>query len=169
MRYRLFFFLAAALVALGIGGCGGEGKSSDPLGTDSLTFGDSSGSAVLQLDPNGAVQLTAKVKDAAGKEVADREVSFEFVTNASGATLTSTKVNTNAAGEATILYRAGAAVRIRCRPGLHIQRGQDGREHHRRRRRRRSADIPRRGAHVPGGGTEQHPHGDGDEQRGKPP
>ena len=109
MRYRLFFFLAAALVALGIGGCAGEGKSSDPLGTDSLTFGDSSGSAVLDLDRNGAVQLTAKVKDAAGKEVAEREVFFELVTNASGATISSTVVNTNTAGEATILYRAGTA------------------------------------------------------------
>jgi hypothetical protein len=107
MRYRLFFFLAA-MVALGIGGCGGEGKSSDTLGTDSLTFGDSSGSSVLRLDPNGAVQLTAKVKDAAGKAVAEREVTFTFVSNASGATLTSASGNTNAAGEATILYRAGA-------------------------------------------------------------
>ena len=106
MRYRLFFFLAAVVV-LGISGCAGEGKSYDPLGTDSLTFGDSSGSAVLQLDANGAVQLTAKVKNTAGKEVAEREVIFEFIANASGATLSSTKVNTNAAGEATILYRAG--------------------------------------------------------------
>jgi hypothetical protein len=107
MRDRIFFFLAAALVALGINGCGGEGKSYDPLGTDSLTFGDSTGSSALQLDPNGAVQLTAKVKDTAGKAVAEREVTFLFVTNASGATLTSGAVNTNIAGEATILYRAG--------------------------------------------------------------
>jgi hypothetical protein len=110
MRYRLFFFLTAAVVVvLGISGCGGEGKSSDPLGTDSLTFGDASGSAVLKLDTDGAVQLTAKVKDAAGKAVADREVFFDIVSNASGATLSSTKVVTNTAGEATILYRAGAA------------------------------------------------------------
>ena len=108
MQYRVFFFFAAALAALGINGCAGEGKSYDPLGTDSLTFGDSSGSAVLQLDANGAVQLTAKVKDAAGKEVAEREVTFQFVTNASGATITSTSVGTNTLGEATILYRAGA-------------------------------------------------------------
>lgn len=116
MRNRVFFLLAALLVALGIGGCAGEGKSYDPLGTDSLTFGDSSGSAVLDLDPNGAVQLTATVKDAAGKEVAEREVFFELVTNASGAILSSTVVNTNAAGEATILYRAGAS------PGFDVVR-----------------------------------------------
>jgi hypothetical protein len=107
MRYRLFFF-AVALVALGIGGCAGEGTSSDPLGTDSLTFGDSSGGTVLSLDTNGVVQLTATVKDAAGKGVADREVSFGFVANASGATLTPfSKVNTNPAGEAKINYQAG--------------------------------------------------------------
>ena len=116
MRNGVFFLLAVLLVALGINGCAGEGKSYDPLGTDSLTFGDSSGSAVLQLDPNGAVQLTAKVKDNAGKEVAEREVSFELVTNTSGATLSSTVVNTNAAGEATILYRAGGS------PGLDVVR-----------------------------------------------
>jgi len=109
MRYGLFFFLAAAVVAIGIGGCAGEGKSYDPRGTDSLAFGDSSGSPVLQIDTNGAVQLTATVKDAAGKAVAERELTFEFVTNASGATISSTRVNTNALGEATILYRAGAA------------------------------------------------------------
>ena len=109
MLYRSFFFLAAAVVAMGIGGCAGEGKSYDPRGTDSLTFGDSSGSPVLQLDPNGAVNLTAKVKDAAGKVVAEREVTFAFISNMSGATISSTSVNTNAAGEATILYRAGAA------------------------------------------------------------
>ncbi|MBE0555896.1 MAG: hypothetical protein IH628_01580, partial [Proteobacteria bacterium] len=109
MRYRLFFFLAAAVVALGIGGCAGEGKSSDPLGTDSLTFGDSSGSAVLDLESNGAVQLTATVKDAAGQEVAEREVFFDIFPNASGATLSAGKVITNAAGEATILYRAGGS------------------------------------------------------------
>ena len=116
MRNRVFFLLAVLLVALGINGCAGEGKSYDPLGTDSLAFGDSSGSAVLQLDPNGAVQLTAKVKDAAGKEVAEREVSFQLVTNTSGATLSSTVVNTNALGEATILYRAGGS------PGFDVVR-----------------------------------------------
>jgi hypothetical protein len=109
MRDRLFCLFLALMVALGISGCGGEGKSSDPLGTDSLAFGDSSGSAVLQLDANGAVQLTAKVKDAAGKDVADREVFFDIVPNASGATLSSSKVVTNTAGEATVLYRAGAS------------------------------------------------------------
>ncbi len=109
MRYRLFLFLTAAVIAAGIGACGGEGKSSDPLGTDSITFGDSSGSAVLRLDPNEAVQLTATVRDAAGNAVAEREVFFDFVVNASGATLTSSKVSTTAGGEATILYRAGAA------------------------------------------------------------
>jgi hypothetical protein len=109
MRYRVFCLLMAAAVALGIGGCGSEGKSSDPLGTDSLTFGDATGSAVLKIDTDGTVQLTAKVKDAAGKAVADREVVFDIVPNASGANLSSTKVITNTAGEATILYRAGAA------------------------------------------------------------
>ncbi len=116
MRYRIFFFLAAALVALGINGCGGEGKSSDPLGTDSLAFGDSSGNAVLQLDLNGAVQLTATVKDAAGKTVADREVFFDVVPNGSGATISLTKVNTSAAGEATLLYKAGGS------PGFDVVR-----------------------------------------------
>ncbi len=109
MRYRLFCFVMAALIAVGIGACGGEGKSSDPLGTDSLTFGDSSGSAVLQLDPNGAVQLTAKVTDAAGKPVADRDVTFELVSNTSGASINFSRVGTNTAGEATISYRAGAS------------------------------------------------------------
>ena len=84
-------------------------KAPTPLGTDNLAFGDTTGSAVLQLDPNGAVQLTAKVKDTAGKEVAEQEVTFEFVADASRATITSTKVNANTAGEAAILYKAGAA------------------------------------------------------------
>lgn len=107
MRQRVFLVVAALAALLAIGGCGGEGKSSDPLGTDSLAFGDSSGSAVLSLDLNGAVQLIAKVKDTAGKAVADREVFFDIFPNASGATLSSTKATTNAAGEATLLYRAG--------------------------------------------------------------
>ncbi len=107
MRQRILLVVAALVALLAIGGCGGEGKSSDPLGTDSLAFGDSSGSVVLALDLNGAVQLTAKVKDAAGKEVKDREVFFDIFPNASGATLSSTKATTNAAGEATLLYRAG--------------------------------------------------------------
>ncbi|MHB8770454.1 MAG: beta strand repeat-containing protein [Syntrophales bacterium] len=116
MRQRVCLALATLVALLAIGGCGGEGKSSDPLGTDSLAFGDSSGSAVIDLDLNGAVQLTAKVKDAAGKEVADREVFFDIVPNASGATLSVTKVVTNAAGEATILYRAGGS------PGFDVVR-----------------------------------------------
>jgi hypothetical protein len=109
MRCRLFTLLLAAMVALGINGCAGEGKSYDPLGTDSLTFGDSSGSTVIRLDTSGSIQLTAKVKDAAGKAVADREVFFDVVPNASGATISATKVVTNAAGEAAVLYRAGTA------------------------------------------------------------
>jgi len=109
MRRLYILSLLAMMIALGIGGCGGgvvEGTSADPLGTDSITFADAAGCGAVS--PNGALTLKATVKNAAGTAVVGREVSFGFVTNASGASLTSYNANTNAAGEATILYMAGA-------------------------------------------------------------
>ena len=108
MRKLFILSLLAMMIAWGIGGCGGgvEGTSADPLGTDSITFADAAGTG--QVNPNGALTLKATVKNAAGTAVVGREVSFGFVSNASGATLTSSIANTDGAGEATILYRAGA-------------------------------------------------------------
>jgi hypothetical protein len=51
--------------------------------------------------------LTAKVKNASGTAVVGREVTFGFKANQSGATLNASEVNTDAAGEATIIYTAG--------------------------------------------------------------
>jgi hypothetical protein len=103
---RKLFILSLLAMMIAIGGCGGGGTSADPLGTDSITFADAAGSGAVS--PNGAVTLTATVKNAAGAAVVGREVSFGFVANASGATLAPASANTNGAGEATILYRAGA-------------------------------------------------------------
>lgn len=110
MRKLFILSLLAMMIAWGISGCGGgvEGTSADPLGTDSIMFEDAAGSAAPQVNPKGALALKATVKNAAGTAVVRREVSFGFVSNASGATLTSYSANTNGAGEATILYRAGA-------------------------------------------------------------
>ena len=108
MRKLFILSLLAMMIAWGISGCGSGGTSADPLGTDSITFADAAGSAAPQVNPNGAVSLKATVKNAAGAAVVGREVSFGFVSNASGATLTSSSVSTNGAGEATILYIAGA-------------------------------------------------------------
>jgi len=109
MRKLFILSLLAMIIAWGISGCGGGGTSADPLGTDSISsFGDTSGSAVSQVNPNGAVSLKTTVKNAAGTAVVGREVSFGFVSNVSGATLASSSAKTNGAGEATILYMAGA-------------------------------------------------------------
>ncbi len=109
MRKLFILSLLAMMIAWGIGGCGGGGggTSADPLETDSIMFADAAGSGA-QVNPNGALALKATVKNASGKAVVGREVSFGFVSNASGATLTSYSANTNGSGEATILYRAGA-------------------------------------------------------------
>jgi len=105
MRYRFFSLLAAAIVAFGICGCGSGGTSADPLGTDSITLE----SAASQVDPGGTVVLTATVMDASGAAVVGRDVTFGFVTNASGATAppNGSEVSTNADGEALITYKAG--------------------------------------------------------------
>ncbi|MEI7671793.1 MAG: hypothetical protein WCK00_06740, partial [Deltaproteobacteria bacterium] len=110
MNYRFLSLLVAAVIAVGIGGCGGGGTSGDPLGTDSITFADTSGSGAVSL--NGTLTLKATVKNAAGAAVLGREVSFGFVSNASGATLASSSVSTNGSGEATIRYTAGATASI---------------------------------------------------------
>ena len=110
MSYRFLSLLVAAVIAVGIGGCGGGGTSGDPLGTDSITFADTSGSGAVSL--NGVLTLKATVKNAAGAAVLGREVSFGFVSNASGATLASSNVSTNGSGEATIRYMAGATASI---------------------------------------------------------
>jgi hypothetical protein len=105
---RKLFILSLLAMMIAIGGCGGGGTSADPLGTDSITFADAAGSGAVSI--NGALTLKATVKNAAGAAVMGREVSFGFVSKGSGtgATLASTSANTNGAGEATILYRAGA-------------------------------------------------------------
>jgi hypothetical protein len=105
---RKLFILSLLAMMIAIGGCGSGGTSADPLGTDSIMFADAAGSAAPQVNPNGAMSLKATVKNAAGVAVVGREVSFGFVSNASGATLASSSANTDGAGEATILYRAGA-------------------------------------------------------------
>jgi hypothetical protein len=114
MRKLFILSLLAMMIAWGIGGCGGGsgGTSADPLGTDSIMLGvyDQDGNLILapQVNPNGSLALKATVKNAAGTAVVGREVTFKIVSNASGATLISSSANTDGAGEATILYRAGA-------------------------------------------------------------
>jgi hypothetical protein len=114
MRKLFILSILAMMIAGGIGGCGGGGGSSaDPLGTDSLIFGhknDSAGtewSMSMLVTPRSTVVLTAKIKNASGKEVAGREVTFEFKANQSGAWFNTSKVNTDAAGEAVVIYTAG--------------------------------------------------------------
>jgi len=114
MRKLLILSILAMMIAGGIGGCGGGGGSSaDPLGTDSLIFGhknDAAGtewSMSMLVTPRGTVVLTAKIKNASGKEVAGREVTFEFMTNQSGAGLSPLTAKTDAAGEAVVVYTAG--------------------------------------------------------------
>ena len=115
MRKLFILSLLATMIAWGIGGCGGGsgGTSADPLGTDSMMFGhknDAAGtdwSLAIQTTPMGSVVLTAKVKNASGTAVAGREVTFQIIPNQSGATLNASEVNTDAAGEATIIYTAG--------------------------------------------------------------
>jgi protocatechuate 3,4-dioxygenase beta subunit len=111
---KLFILSILAMIAWGLGGCGGGGgTSSDPLGTDNLKFGHKDNPAgtewsmAMQVAPKGTAVLTAKITNAGGKEVAGREVSFEFRANQSGATLNTLTVNTDAAGEATVIYTAG--------------------------------------------------------------
>ncbi len=115
MRKLFILPLLAMMIAWGISGCGGgiEGTSADPLGTDVMMFGhknDSAGtdwSTAMSVNLRGTVILTAKIKNASGNPVIGREVSFGFVSNASGATLSSTQANTDATGEAFIIYTAG--------------------------------------------------------------
>jgi 5-hydroxyisourate hydrolase-like protein (transthyretin family) len=113
LMHRFIILLAAIIIALGIGGCGGGGTSADPLGTDGMMFGhknDSAGtdwSTAMTVTPRGTVILTAKVKSASGTAVVGREVSFGFVSNTSGATLSSTTARTDTTGEAMTIYTAG--------------------------------------------------------------
>ena len=112
MRKLLILLFSAAVIAFSISGCGG-GSGSDPLGTDSMMFGykkDLAGtewSAAMAATPRGTVPLTAKLKNASGNPVIGREVTFGFVSNASGAALSSTKASTGSTGEAMTLYTAG--------------------------------------------------------------
>ncbi len=105
MRYRFFSLLAAAIIAFGIGGCGGGGTSADPLGTDGITLE----SAASQVASNGTVVLTATVKNESGTAVAGRDVAFGFVANASAATLSTGEASTDTTGVAMVIYRAGGA------------------------------------------------------------
>lgn len=117
MFLRLISCFVAVSFAVVIGGCGGGGGSSaDPLGTDSLAFTDAAGSATPQVSAGGVLTLKATVRSASGRAVVGREVSFMFGSNASGATLVSSIASTNSAGEATILFTAGA------RAGLDVVR-----------------------------------------------
>ena len=122
----------------------------------------------LQVNPGATVVLTATVKNASGEAVVGREVFFGSQSNASGATLNVSKANTDAAGEATILYSAGLSLRVRYRPGLSLQRrrrwkptspsARPGRE---------GGRSPSPGRRRPFGRAEQHPHGHGDGRRRK--
>jgi hypothetical protein len=114
MRKLFILSLLAMMIAWGIGGCGGgvEGTSADPLGTDSITSFEASdvvtGSAVAPaVTIRGSLHLKATVLSAEGNPVIGREVSFGFVSNASGATLSSINANTGSTGEASIIYTAG--------------------------------------------------------------
>jgi len=117
MHYRLLSLIMVAIIAFGIGGCGGtsDGTSADPLETDSLMFGykeDSAGtewSTALLVNGRDTIILTAKVKNSSDEPVIDRRVSFDFATNASGATLSAYSAHTNSTGEASIIYTAGMA------------------------------------------------------------
>jgi hypothetical protein len=77
----------------------------DPLGTDSLNLA----SSATQVNYRGTVTLTATVIDESGDGVVGREVLFEFVSNQSGASLSSNIVKTGYGGRATVVYTAGMA------------------------------------------------------------
>jgi len=109
--FTLFLILISTFVLNGCEGSGGT--SADPLGTDTITFGhkeDQAGnewSMAMTVAPFSTVVLTAKIKNASGTVVSDREVSFGFANNASGSTLSHANLKTDGAGEATIIYTAG--------------------------------------------------------------
>lgn len=115
MRKLFMLSSLAMLIALAVGGCSGGsgGTSADPLGTDTLMFGhkdDSAGaswSSAMDVNASGTVILTALVKNASGVAVPGREVSFGFVSNGSGATLSTTRASTGGDGEAHVIYTAG--------------------------------------------------------------
>lgn len=99
---NIFFILMMALALLS---CGSGATSDDPLGTDTLSVT----ATPTELNKGESSIITAIVKDAGGKEVVGREVTFGFVANETGATLTFSHANTSAAGEVKVLYRAGPA------------------------------------------------------------
>ena len=100
--HRFIIFLMGMVIALGIGGCGDGHDIADTSGTDTISVTTDK----TELYTGQSCIITAIVKNA-GKEVGNREVTFGFVANVTGATLTYTKINTNAAGEAKALYIAG--------------------------------------------------------------
>jgi hypothetical protein len=114
MRKYAVVLLSIAL-CLGLLACGspGGGTSEDPLETDSLTFGhmnDTSGtdwSMAADVGGGETVVLTAMVKNSYGDPVVGRKVTFSIAANQSGATINRGTANTDATGEATILYRSG--------------------------------------------------------------
>lgn len=117
MHYRLLSLIMVAVIAFGIGGCGGgDGSTSaDPLETDSLMFGykenaeGTEWSTALIVNGRDTIILTAKIKNASGEPVINRRVSFDFAENGSGATLSAYSAYTNSAGEASIIYTSGLA------------------------------------------------------------
>ncbi len=111
---RFLALLAATVIALGTAGCGGGGTSADPLGTDSLIFGYLSTSTSTdwvtapQVNTSGTVALTARVTNASGKAVVNREVTFS-VSGTGGGFLSGATAMTNASGDAVVIYTAGSA------------------------------------------------------------
>jgi adhesin/invasin len=97
-----FIIILIGMIALGIGGCGDGHDTADTSWADTISVTADK----TELSRGQSCIITAIVKNA-GKEVAGREVTFGFVSNVTGATLTITKANTNAAGEAKALYMAG--------------------------------------------------------------
>lgn len=88
------------IMVLVFSGCG----ENDPLVTDTITVSAS----VSSLGAGQSSVITATVKQADGKAVTGRSVSFSFVANNSGGTLTVTDYGMNN-GVATAIYTAGAS------------------------------------------------------------
>ncbi len=99
---RSIVWLMGVVIALGLGGCSTGHDTVDTSLYDTIAIT----AEKSELFMGQTCTITATVKNA-GKEVVGREVTYGFVSNVTGATLTNAKVITNGAGEAKVLYAAG--------------------------------------------------------------
>lgn len=126
------------LMALVLSSCGGGATGGDPLGTDTINVT----ATPTSLSSGQSSIITATVKHADGRAATGRTVSFSFVANDSGGTLTVTD-NGSSTGVATAIYTAGwsvAASSFRDTIQASIENGA-------------AASVVLNGTAVPGGGT----------------